>query len=294
MVGVRTFTLPQIQSDFQGFECLIGLGQNLHELTYTQISLDMRQVTWFDANMCAPLGAILYQASRRLNTVRFVRLSSSVQKILSKNGFLSNYGYPRIADTYNTTIQYSRFEPKDDRYFGAYIARHFKARAIPQMSNELRKKFWESIFEIFSNAVIHSETQMGIFSCGQFYPNKNRLDFCIADLGIGIGRNLLKKRGMNLPPDEAIQWAMEGRNTTKSGPIPGGLGLKLLREFIRLNQGRIQIVSGRGYWEQRQDNQVVRKLFSSPFPGTVVNIEINTADTRSYRLADEPTTADIF
>ena len=36
-------------------------------------------------------------------------------------------------------------------------------------------------------------------------------------------------------------WATQGRNTTKRGPIPGGLGLKLLTEFIKLNEGRLQI-----------------------------------------------------
>jgi len=97
-----------------------------------------------------------------------------------------------------------------------------------------------------------------------------------------------------MPADEAINWAMEGRNTTKTGPIPGGLGLKLLREFIRLNQGRIQVVSARGYWEQTPDYQVKPRLFAHPFPGTVVNIEINTSDPNTYRLSNEPDLEDIF
>lgn len=109
---------------------------------------------------------------------------------------------------------------------------------------------WESIFEIFSNAVIHSETQLGIFACGQFYPNKNLIDFSITDLGLGMKNNLEKKRGIVLSAEEAIQWSMEARNTTKTGPIPGGLGLKILQEFVKLNHGRIQIMSDRGYWEQ--------------------------------------------
>jgi len=290
----KTFSLPKIGSNYQGFVNLIGLAEQFAELSYTRLDIDMRSATWFEANMCASLGAILYKSSRNLNTIRFVNIPDRVGQILAKNGFLSNYGFTRLRDTWSTTIQYTRFEQKDDRYFGSYIERHFKSKAIPKMSDPLRKKFWESIFEIFSNAVLHSETKLGIFACGQFFPRKNRLDFSIADLGIGIQKNLLKKRGLHLPPDQAINWAMEGRNTTKTGAIPGGLGLKLLREFIRLNKGHIQIVSNQGYWEQMPDGTVVMKTFSFPFPGTVVNIEINTADTNAYRLSSETDPEDIF
>jgi hypothetical protein len=278
---------PEVRSSFQGFSTLVNLAERVRSLEYTTIALDISAATWVDANMCAPLGAILYRASRNLNMVRFERLPESVQKIFQKNGFLSYYGHAKKADQWGTTIQYQRFERKDDRFFGAYIEQHFKNKAIPDMSDALRKKFWESIFELFSNAVIHSETEMGIFTCGQFFPAKNHIDFAIADLGIGIPQTLINKKGLRLPPEDAIDWAMEGRNTTKTGSIPGGLGLKLLREFIRLNRGRIQVVSHTGYWEQRADGNVEKKTLPHPFPGTVVNIEINTADASIYALSSK-------
>jgi hypothetical protein len=119
------------------------------------------------------------------------------------------------------------------------------------------------------------------------------MDFSVADLGIGIQQNLHERLGLDLPAEQAINWAMEGKNTTKFGPIPGGLGLKLLREFIELNRGRIQVVSDKGYWELCR-GKVLTKVFPEPFPGTVVNIEINTADTKSYCLSSEITPDDIF
>lgn len=161
------------------------------------------------------------------------------------------------------------------------------------MSPGLLKKFRESIYEIFSNAVIHSQTKLGIFSCGQYFHKKHRLDFSVADLGIGIRRNIHERLGLDLSAEEAISWALEGKNTTKAGPIPGGLGLKLLREFIVKNEGRIQIVSDKGYWEL-SEGTVKTKAFAEPFPGTVVTIEINTADTKSYRLVSELRPEDIF
>jgi hypothetical protein len=94
-------------------------------------------------------------------------------------------------------------------------------------------------------------------------------------------------------PEKAISWATEERNTTKSGSVPGGLGLKLLREFIDLNGGSIQIVSDAGYWRREGQKTTTARMLHR-FPGTVVSLEINTNDTNSYALAYELSPADIF
>ena len=161
------------------------------------------------------------------------------------------------------------------------------------MSPGLLKKFRESIFEIFSNAVLHSRTRLGIFSCGQFFPKKNKLDFTVADLGVGIRQNVCEYTGLNLSASQAIAWATVENNTTKGGSVPGGLGLKLLGEFIDLNGGCLQIVSDDGYWQRVNRNSSYYSL-GHRFPGTVVNIEINTADTHSYVLSSELDVDEIF
>jgi hypothetical protein len=236
----------------------------------------------------------LYRISSRLNTVELTNIPQSVETILSKNGFLSNYGRAKLPDTWGTTIPYQRFDVKDDRYFAGYIEGEFVHRPeMPKMSAGLIKKFRESVFEIFSNAVLHSRTTLGIFSCGQFFPNRHRLDFSVVDLGVGIRRNVKEHTGFDVPAEQAIAWATEGRNTTKHGPIPGGLGLKLLTEFVNLNEGRLQIVSDAGYWCLRKD-QVSTVHLPLPFPGTAVSLEIRTDDTRSYALTSELKESDIF
>lgn len=253
----------------------------------------MDGVTWFDANMSAVLGAILYKAGRGPNTVWISGLSRDVKNILAKNGFLSNYGSAPVRDTHGTTILYKRFEPTDERFFAEYIDTHLRGKGMPTMSPALRKKFMESVFEVFSNARIHSRTELGIYSCGQFFPKKGRLDFSVADLGIGIPANLRETMGIDLPDEEAIQWVLEERRTTKTGSVPGGIGLKLLREFIKMNSGRMQIISGSGYWESGRNGETFR-AFQAAFPGTIVNMEFNTADEKSYRLKSEIRPEDIF
>ncbi len=291
---MRCLLPGDIRHNLAGFEALVRLEAETKEYLFDEVEIDMSNVGWFDADMCAAFGAVLYRLSDDLNAVRLVNIRSNVEAILSKNGFLSHYGREAIRDRWGTTIVYQRFNVKDDRYFASYIENELVQRAeIPVMSAGLQKRFRESIFEIFSNAVLHSRTELGIFSCGQFFPKRKRLDFSVADLGIGIRRNILENAGLNLSPQDAIVWATEERNTTKRGPIPGGLGLKLLSEFIDLNGGCIQIVSDAGYW-RRENRKTGTAKMSHAFPGTVVSLEINTADTSSYALSSELSPDDIF
>ena len=288
------FPLPQIRHDRESFEALAHLHAQTKECFLDDIEIDLKETNWFDADMCAAVGAILYNLGENLNTINLVNLLPSVEKILSKNGFLSHYGRVKIPDRWGTTISYQRFDVKDDRYFSGYIEGEFIHRSeMPAMSSRLLKKFRESIFEIFSNAVWHSRTKSGIFSCGQFFPSRHRLDFTVADLGVGIRQNIQDHVGHTLSPEKAIDWATQGNNTTKQGDVPGGLGLKLLCEFIDLNGGCLQIASDAGYWCRKNEETTLARL-SHPFPGTVASVEINTADQSSYMLSSEVDAKDIF
>ncbi|OQX08002.1 MAG: hypothetical protein BWK76_24170 [Desulfobulbaceae bacterium A2] len=286
--------LGDVRHTQPGFAALVGLAAETMDCFMEEIDISLAEATWFDADMCSIFGAILYRLGENLNTIRLTDIPPNVENILLKNGFLSHYGREKIPDRWGTTIPYRRFDVKDDRYFADYIEHELMHRSeIPAMSSGLTKKFRESIFEIFSNAVLHSHSKMGIFSCGQFFPKRDRLDFSVADLGVGMRRNIKDNTGLDLSPEKAIDWATRDKNTTKRGRVPGGLGLKLLGEFIDLNGGCIQIVSDAGYW-RRQNGKTVAAPLRHPFPGTVVSVEINTADINSYKLASELSAADIF
>lgn len=289
-------TLSRIQSDFDGFSKLIVLHHQAQACSEKQCEIDMSSVSWFDANMCALLGAALYEC-RVQHRIHLVHMKQALHDLLQRNGFLPNFGFKadKIPDIKGTTIEYQRFDKTDSEAFKSYVGRHFVGKGIPNMSDELHKRFRESIAELFDNAIEHSNTIKGIFACGQYFPNDRRLDFSIVDLGSGMKNHINERKGLNLDPVEAIIWATTGKNTTRrrKDKRPGGLGLKLIKEFITLNRGKIQIVSDAGYWNYQYDG-VNTKFFSLPFPGTVVNIEINTADKGSYCLESELGPEDIF
>ncbi|MBW8003418.1 MAG: ATP-binding protein [Planctomycetes bacterium] len=280
-------TLGNIKTNLNGFQRITELNNQLAEDCEIDIS------SWFDANMCALLGAIFYRKKKENKVIRISDISSDVKEILQKNHFLSYFGGEERPDSYGTTIEYRQFETVGNVYeqFRKYVITYFRSKGLPKMTLALLKRFRESLFEIFLNAVEHSYTQEGIFACGQFFPRRQRLHFTIADLGIGIDGNIYRQLQKRLSAEDAIRWAISGK-TTRRGRS-GGLGLQWIQDFIKLNQGRLIIVSGAGYWELSK-GVVSTHTFSEPFPGTAVTIVIDTADKNSYCLSSEIDSSDIF
>ena len=112
------------------------------------------------------------------------------------------------------------------------------------------------MWEIYSNAFEHSNTDIGVFSCGQYYRNQNDLVLSVTDFGKGIPRNVrsfLRHKDVDeaqilkLSGADCLKWAFKPGSTTCTGDVPRGLGLDLLKEFVRLNQGKLEVYSNNAY-----------------------------------------------
>jgi len=242
--------------------------------------------------MCSAFGAILDILSNQLNNIKLDNISPGVERILQKNDFLSYFDRERISDNFHTTIRYLKLKPTDGKYFNSYVVNELLGRnELPRMSELVKEKMAETIYEIFVNAQIHSESGF-IYTCGQFYPKENRIEFTITDIGIGFKKKVNQRFNSNLTSTQAIQWATQDKNTTKID-ISGGIGLALLKEFIAKNHGKMQIVSDDGYYEFSAEGEHIH-LFNGQFPGTIVNLQIRTDDSSSYVLKKEINNNDIF
>lgn len=287
------YYLPTIESNQEGYERLAALAKETKELRASRLELDLSRVAFLEANMAAPLGAVLARIADRFNAIEVVNVPELVERILRKNVFLTHYRYQPIEDENSNAIPYRRLQATDQGVFEDYLQQHLKGKGIPRMSEGMGKVFKKKIFEVFQNAVIHSDSKVGIFVCGQFFPQKQKLDLTIADAGIGIRTNVRRVLGPKVNSVEAIRWALKEGNTSKTGTQPGGLGLKLLHDFVSLNKGKIQIASRFGFYQFQGGTESFAKM-RGDYPGTVVTIEVNTADTCAYRLASEAPHESIF
>nr|VFJ71994.1 MAG: hypothetical protein BECKFW1821C_GA0114237_10306 [Candidatus Kentron sp. FW] len=100
------FALPAIRHGRPGFRALADLWAGAEHLLFDDIEIDMGQVNWFDADMCAAFGAILYRLGSNTNAIRLVNIQPGVGNILSRNGFLGHYGRENIPDHRGTTLPY--------------------------------------------------------------------------------------------------------------------------------------------------------------------------------------------
>jgi len=282
-----------IQSNCSGFDSIADIANQTRALFLDLVELDFSSCSFFEANMTAPLYTVIARLRDELNDVSINNMQSSVETILKKNRFLTVFNQPKLIDYNQTTLPFKIFKLTAGEQFNDYLSRYMKGKGIPTMSEALTKRFRQSLLEIFLNADIHSKSKSGVFVCGQFYPQKHRMDFTIADAGIGIRENVKQFTKRKVNSVNAIRWALTEGNTTKTQNQPGGLGLKLIKDFLKLNKGKLQIVSRFGYYEFAANNEVYTKM-DNDFPGTCVNIEINTEDTSSYYLKSELKSEDIF
>jgi hypothetical protein len=249
---------------------------------------------FFSANMCAALGAILDLFKSNLNDVHFDHISPKIEIILLKNDFLTYYGRKRAIDTNNTTIKFQKLRISDGKFFKNYVIDELiegHQSDLPKMSSGVKEKIVEAIYEIFVNAQINSETKF-IYTCGQFYPNKNKIEFTIVDIGVGFKNRINGRFNSNLSAVQAIKWAVLDKSTTKEG-ISGGIGLAILKEFIQKNMGKMQIVSNEGFYQLDAFRETTNE-FNGKFPGTIVNLQFNTDDKCNYSLKCEVNLEDIF
>lgn len=282
--------LSTINNSFESYQQLITFYQSNKDNLFGDIHIGLQG--FFAANMSAALGALLDLFAADLNNIHFDSISPEIEQILLKNDFLTYYGRQKLHDHNHTTIKFQKLKPTDGKYFKSCVFEDLIERTeLPLMSAGVKEKITEAIYEIFVNAQIHSETRF-IYTCGQFFPNKNKIEFTIVDTGIGFRERINQRFDSNLSAVQAIRWAVEDKTTTKQN-ISGGIGLALLKEFIEKNKGKMQIISDDGFY-QFDTSGIIAKPFVGKFPGTIVNLQFRTDDDSNYALKSEVNINDIF
>lgn len=280
------YELPTIRSTMEGFANLAGLSDATKHVFNSEITIHFSKCGFFDGNMASALHAVLESIADRGNMIDLVDFSPSVDTLLCKNQFLCQFGRKPLLDLNGTTLPHTKFQFSHSAEFYSYLNNNLNGKGIPVMTERLWKKFRQSIFEIFQNCAMHSKSKAGVMVCGQFYPKEQHLNLTLSDSGVGIRTNVREYLNQDISSADALKWAMIEGNTTKTGPQPGGFGLKLLQEFIELNNGKVQIASRDGFYEF--SNGVKRyRTMRADFPGTTINFQINTNDTKSYGLRSE-------
>lgn len=298
------FLLPKkIKNNFNSFNYLINFYNEIKYLKNEEIIIDFKETEWFEANLCAFLGAIFIELENNNNKLEIKieqnQKNEKVIEILKKNEFLNSFGIEKLPDKYNTTIPFRIFSchTNNDRIdFQKYLNENFfpYIRNNINMSSDFENDLSNNLEEVYQNARIHGHSQ-SIVTCGQYFPKLYKVKLTIVDLGVTISENV--KKIMTFENDSlAIDWATKLGNTSKEDNESGGLGLYNLQSFIKKNQGKMHIISNYGYWglSFNKSHNIEKKLLENKFKGTIVNLEFNLKDASSYYTDKETSQSDPF
>ncbi len=285
-----------LKTDIEGFGFLTNL---YHEIKGNKkIIFDFSNCEWLEANLCAILGSIvlIYQKQKVQFKIENIEKQSFLQNTFENNGFLKLFDNTITnLNKKHSGIPFSKYDMKNENEFENYIYKYIlSASKIPEMSEGAKRKIFRSIFELFQNSVMHSGASE-LYVCGQYYTAKARMALTMVEYGKTFKHNVTNHLSIynNFSGAECLKWAVQSGNTTKSKTEAGGLGLDIIREFLKLNQGKLQINSADGYWEEKKGIIFVTDC-EYTFPGSIVNIEFNLRDKNSYITHEEFNISDIL
>ncbi|KJR40948.1 ATP-binding region ATPase domain-containing protein [Candidatus Magnetoovum chiemensis] len=217
---------------------------------------------------------------------------------LKSNGFISIF-LDNSDRTKHSSVPYCEDLIQNKDGIISYLKTEWLGKGWINISNKLKDAISGTVWEIYTNAFEYANSPIGIFSCGQHYPKMSEIKLTVMDFGVGIPhnvRNFLKNdpKEKNLTDGECLKWAFQkGTTTSKKNNISRGLGLDLLKEFVKVNNGKIEIFSNHAYGiinKGKEDFMDNAGLFHN---GTIFNITF-ICDASHYLLSSEKTKGQYF
>jgi hypothetical protein len=222
--------------------------------------------------------------AREQKDVLLLPMHRKIHKYLDQCGFEFLYGNcPDVEEFVDDhIIKIKRFSSEEDKE-SEETTEWIKKEIFPYIEIKnlvLKKKIVENIWEIIQNGIIHSNSNTGISCCGQIYPKRRYFEVAFYDAGVGIANKIKEYLGQmrNLEDSEYIEWAL-GKGNTTLNQANAGLGLYFLREFLKINQGNFQIISGKGFLGHINSQAEEKSNLGNFLNGTLVNIRINISES---------------
>jgi len=287
--------IPTINDGPGDFAVLFDVWRQVNDYSL-KVEFDFSKCRFLRPNAVAFLGGLARLVQSRGGSVTFdwstLPERGPVITNLCQNGFAGTFGHDTTGWS-GHSIPYREDRTIDVGGIMDYLTLSWIGRGWVHVSERLRDAIVGTMWEIYNNAFEHSGTQVGVFSCGQHFWKKNDLILTVVDFGNGIPSNVRSFFRKYVAPELVSQlsgagcmkWAFERGNSTCVGDVARGLGLDLLKEFVRINQGKLEVYSNESYAIIDKDGEHYDDLGIS-FEGTVVHITLR-CDENLYRFRDE-------
>ncbi|MFG6105305.1 hypothetical protein U2F10_23825 [Leptothoe sp. EHU-05/26/07-4] len=279
VTSVHRLRIPTINDGLRDFKRLFRQWQAVQEHLPSLVMLDFSGCRFLRPNAIAFLGGMARSLELKgiCVDIDLESIQDDVRRTLDRNDFLTSFGeepYPWGGNS----VPYRQYSYKELDSIPEYLEGKWLGRGWLKISNHYKEEIISNTLEIYQNAFEHSDSQIGVVTCGQQFPNMELLKLTVIDFGVGVPenvRNFLNRP--NMPSEDALQWAFEKGHSTRKG-FSGGDGLSILKSFVMDKQGKIEIYSHDGYAIFSEDSEDYR-VIDSYFEGTLVNITVK-CDTK--------------
>ena len=281
----KIITMPSsLNIDEEAYRFLGKLQYSIYSCEEKDIILDFSQCTFSHAAFTAYLGALKSLSQKWGKTVSFKTVDGKLQRYFFTSGLYDHFTASTVNHTNKNTIPFTRVNLDGDNLID-YIGNILDLAPIT-LSEKCRDLLFKNIYEIFSNAIEHSNSQFGVFACGHWMPTKKKLVFSVCDTGLGIARTI-KEVKPTFSSTQAFNWALKSGNSTKqlSDGVPRGLGLSDLKAFIKLNNGDLNIFTNDIYYNCSSEETTTSLNYD--ILGTLITLTITADYNHIYILKEE-------
>ncbi len=256
------------------------------------VTFDFSKCRFLRPNAIAFLGGLARLIESRDCSASFdwETVVDPVLAILRQNRFAAAFGYKGIRGGPGNSIPFREDRDESEtKDIMDYLTYEWLGHGWVLVSDKLRNAIVGRVWEIYANAFMHAKSEIGVFSCGQFFWRMGLLKLAVIDFGVGIPatvREFFKNdpRAKQLSARRCLEWAFGPGHSTIEG-TGRGIGLDILREFVHVSHGSLDVYSENGHVRITHEKELYVQRAGS-FPGTAVNITL-PCDEKYYRFADE-------
>src|SRR5208283_4930747 len=201
------------------FQLLAPVDELIVQGTAPRVIVEFNDCQFLQQNAVILLGGMARAVVNRGGAVRFLSdtMTAAVRENLRRNGFLSVFGGERAPKAKGNSIPYREHGNADKAEVMDYLRCEWLGRGWISISDQLRDAIIGDVWEIYTNATEHSESPIGVISCGQYYPKKRRIKLTVVDYGIGIPGNVRRFTKRMVSASSALKWAFTSGTSTKPG-----------------------------------------------------------------------------
>lgn len=200
----------------------------------------------------------------------------------------STYLRSMIDKDYESNKTYSPIEKVQNRNGLDKISNHLTEIMLKNFTElslvdikDLKNYLQYLFIELMNNVADHAHSHVGGYVMAQYYPTNKKIQFAVADRGIGFLSNLKLKFSIGTE-EEAILKALEKGVTATQQKMYGheknaGFGLYAMFEILKMTGGRFVIISNDALLRYENGSFKSKKL-NDCWKGVVVSFEFDEAN----------------